>query len=291
MTTPTPADQLRAAAERARQVADPGYRAFARLLDGYATDWECCPADHPGTVLDEYALAVARQLLGTTEGEGAPAGEREPIQLRWGLDDVMYGDDDTTTVMLSGPSGEPYWVELGPERTAALRDALAGPAAPPAPTDRATTRDRIRRAICEASGSTWLPDEHADAVLAVLAGEAAAGAHHPTTTRSYRLEHRHLEESTWRPNTPGIGASWSWQSREKAAQRLAEVRTRWSAFEHRLIETTTTVASRVLPDCLACGHYRCDGDGPCGALLDAWQRCTCTATPPAAPAAPEEPTR
>lgn len=36
--------------------------ALAELLDGYATDWECCPADHPGTVLDEYALAVARQL-------------------------------------------------------------------------------------------------------------------------------------------------------------------------------------------------------------------------------------
>ncbi|MFK0182018.1 hypothetical protein ACIQVR_39410 [Streptomyces xanthochromogenes] len=44
-------------------------------------------------------------------------------------------------------------------------------------TDQPTLRDRIRRAICEASGFTWLPDElmepdeygdHADAVLAVL---------------------------------------------------------------------------------------------------------------------------
>ncbi|MFK0182351.1 hypothetical protein ACIQVR_41075 [Streptomyces xanthochromogenes] len=43
--------------------------------------------------------------------------------------------------------------------------------------DQPTLRDRIRRAICEASGFTWLPDElmepdeygdHADAVLAVL---------------------------------------------------------------------------------------------------------------------------
>ncbi|WP_158714358.1 hypothetical protein, partial [Kitasatospora aureofaciens] len=42
------------------------YLAFARLLDGYATDWDWCHADHPGTVLDEYALAVARQLLGTS---------------------------------------------------------------------------------------------------------------------------------------------------------------------------------------------------------------------------------
>lgn len=44
-------------------------------------------------------------------------------------------------------------------------------------------RDRIRRAICEASGFTWLPDElmepdeygeHADAVLAVLPAPAPA---------------------------------------------------------------------------------------------------------------------
>ncbi|MFJ9037431.1 hypothetical protein ACIRF8_12690 [Streptomyces sp. NPDC102406] len=53
--------------------------------------------------------------------------EPEPIQLRWGLDDVMYGDDDTTTVMLSGPGGEPYWLELDPERAAVLRQDLAGP--------------------------------------------------------------------------------------------------------------------------------------------------------------------
>ncbi|MFE4857307.1 MazG-like family protein [Streptomyces sp. NPDC056670] len=55
-------------------------------------------------------------------------------------------------------------------------------------TDQPTLRDRIRRAICEASGFTWLPDElmepdeygdHADAVLAVLpapVGRAAASA-------------------------------------------------------------------------------------------------------------------
>jgi hypothetical protein len=56
-----------------------------------------------------------------------PTFEAQPIPLRWGLDDVMYGDDDTTTVMLSGPDGEPYWLELDPKRTAALRQNLAGP--------------------------------------------------------------------------------------------------------------------------------------------------------------------
>lgn len=50
----------------------------------------------------------------------------EPTMLRWGLDDVLYGDDDTITVLLSGPDGRPYWLELDPERAAALRDSLAG---------------------------------------------------------------------------------------------------------------------------------------------------------------------
>ncbi|MFE1950004.1 hypothetical protein ACFW9D_05980 [Streptomyces sp. NPDC059524] len=55
-----------------------------------------------------------------------PFGEPEPTQLRWGLDDVMHGDDDSVTVVLSGPAREPYWLELDPERAAVLRDALAG---------------------------------------------------------------------------------------------------------------------------------------------------------------------
>ncbi|MGP3737973.1 hypothetical protein ACTWJ9_33220 (plasmid) [Streptomyces sp. GDS52] len=61
-----------------------------------------------------------------------PATDGEPTPLRWGLDDVMHGDDDTTTVLLSGPSGEPYWLELEPERAAALRESLAGPEEPAA---------------------------------------------------------------------------------------------------------------------------------------------------------------
>lgn len=55
------------------------------------------------------------------------ASADNPTPLRWGLNDVLYGDDDTTTVLLSGPAGEPYWLELDPERAAVLRDDLAGP--------------------------------------------------------------------------------------------------------------------------------------------------------------------
>lgn len=39
----------------------------------------------------------------------------------------MWGDDDSVTVLLSGPNGEPYWLELDADRAAALRRDLAGP--------------------------------------------------------------------------------------------------------------------------------------------------------------------
>ncbi|MEU4105185.1 hypothetical protein AB0F16_32205, partial [Streptomyces tanashiensis] len=45
------------------------------------------------------------------------------------LDDVFHNDDDTVTICLSGPDGEPYWLGLEPERAQALRDDLAPPAA------------------------------------------------------------------------------------------------------------------------------------------------------------------
>lgn len=59
-------------------------------------------------------------------------------------------------------------------------------------------RDRIRRAICEASGFTWLPDdlmepdeygEHADAVLAVLPAPTDRAAAVQPADRRDRWEH------------------------------------------------------------------------------------------------------
>ena len=56
--------------------------------------------------------------------------ERDPIPLRWGLNDVEWVDDDSTIVLLSGPDGEPYTLELEPSQAAVLRDDLAGPDGP-----------------------------------------------------------------------------------------------------------------------------------------------------------------
>jgi len=180
----TPADQLRAAADRAREIGDTLHTELGNWLE--ATAHRLDASTHPDwqwAVVEPSALAVARQLLGATTGEGAAAEELEPVQLRWGLDDVMYGDDDTTTVLLSGPGREPYWVELDPERTAALRDALMGPTALPAPADRAAVLREAADHLDASERLRDLTDDHMHDVNAAanelrrLAGEAAAGAH------------------------------------------------------------------------------------------------------------------
>ncbi|MFJ3097385.1 hypothetical protein [Streptomyces hydrogenans] len=56
-----------------------------------------------------------------------PTTADDPTPLRWGLGDVLHGDDDTTTVCLSGPDREPYWLELEPEQRDVLRADLAAP--------------------------------------------------------------------------------------------------------------------------------------------------------------------
>ena len=239
--TETPADEYRQAAAELRDVAPMIDGPLAGLADPVA-DWlDQAAKHHDATVIgaasvwqrpdeaayrdafvtkqtDRAALAVARQILGTTTRQ--PETEAPAV-------------------------------------------------------DRATVAD----ALADADGWEWAPGfdktrspsyqgylRQADAVLAVLAAEAqqpAPAVADPFSyeerertgrngglteaSRSYRLEHRHREESTWRPNTPGIGANWSWQSREKADQRLAEARTRWPDFEHRLIETTTTVTEQPAP--------------------------------------------
>jgi len=78
---------------------------------------------------NEMAASLKRDGFGDDEIANmlGPDVEQQPVQLRWGLDDVMWGDDDSVTVMLSGPGGEPYWLELDQERAAVLRQNLAGP--------------------------------------------------------------------------------------------------------------------------------------------------------------------
>ncbi|MER8266497.1 hypothetical protein ABT007_20115 [Streptomyces griseus] len=156
-TSPTPADQLRAAAGHAPSPE------LARLLATLADASDHHPTGEGGVVATVVhpALAVARQLLGTTAcpecgTSGACNGGPCPLP----------GTTSEETHVVTDDSDDPEHTD----------DCPGCPAVPPAPADRAATRDRIRRAICEASGFDWDPDtlepdeygEHADAVLAVL---------------------------------------------------------------------------------------------------------------------------
>lgn len=72
----------------------------------------------------------------------------EPTPLRWGLNDVMWGDDDSVVVMLSGPDREPYWLELDAGRAAVLRQDLAGSeGAEASPEERLLDGDELKRAV------------------------------------------------------------------------------------------------------------------------------------------------
>lgn len=95
-----------------------------------------CEVDMPTELLRNFILAKSYpgaagaldELLRRAREErplADPAAADTPTPLRWGLDDVEYADDGATIILLAGPDGEPYCLELDPERTAALGAALA----------------------------------------------------------------------------------------------------------------------------------------------------------------------
>ena len=239
-TSPAPADRpadlLRAAAEKLRAArfsgaitATPIVAALigARLPLAAWLEAEAAPpitAQHSDRCTDPQcttlaALAVARQLLGTSTGDGArcicgqTACESEncdcdsrtcPVNHAAEETDEEREDREATArdhaagdhqhcgitceVELPTDHLRNFVIAKGYPGTAGALDELlrrAAAAASPAPADRAATRDRTRRAIGEASGFTWLPDElmepdgygeHADAVLAVLDAPADRAA-------------------------------------------------------------------------------------------------------------------
>ncbi|MEV3947003.1 hypothetical protein AB0K57_04975 [Streptomyces halstedii] len=170
-TTPDrPADQLRAAVARALVRYD-----WNAGLSGRDTPSKhhYGEADAVLAVLPAPALVVARQLLGTTESEGAatdPAADRRAryaAAIRetdgWVLDDGQHMIDAVMAVADS--------------------EIAAAHAAPPAPADRAAV---LREAADEIAGIDFHPNARARSLdiatglahrLRRLAGEAAAGAH------------------------------------------------------------------------------------------------------------------
>ncbi|OKJ52220.1 hypothetical protein AMK27_30745 [Streptomyces sp. CB02009] len=94
-------------------------RSIAQILGDQECDREVClEGVFTGVLCADHASAT----------EQDPTTADDPTPLRWGLGDVLHGDDDTVTVCLSGPDREPYALELTPDRARALRADLATPA-------------------------------------------------------------------------------------------------------------------------------------------------------------------
>ncbi|MEV3996706.1 hypothetical protein AB0K62_13650 [Streptomyces halstedii] len=216
--------------------------ALAQLLDRHAKEYDASVAAAANVWPDSAdeaarwlaaqvppeALAVARQLLGTSTGEDTAAqcgslsqptysGEIMRCVLPVGHPRQCQSTTEYPWVSWPSPTAQADLFVTETHRLAlsealglgtgapwdAIRDRAAElAAAPPAPADRATVRDRIRQAICEAEGFMWdtdmlEPDEYgevADAVLAVLDAPAdrAAGAKAATTIRRLRAERAEL---------------------------------------------------------------------------------------------------
>ncbi|WP_103512946.1 hypothetical protein [Streptomyces sp. SM13] len=174
-TSPTPvdrpADQLRAAMAEAL-AGHAGSKAF--LADGH--EWEhartgwYAHADAALSVLPAPALAVARQLLGTTEAEGepplSPYYSHEACGFHW------HGRDGMDIPMRDGQPVCP-------------RCELAA-AAPPAPADRAAHyREAAEVAAAFRSDCQNCAVElEVAASLRRLADDAAAGVQPPTTSEA-----------------------------------------------------------------------------------------------------------
>jgi len=96
--------------------------------EGFTWDTDMLEPDEYGDHADAV-LQVLGEPLPERKEFADPTTADDPTPLRWGLGDVLHGDDETTTVCLSGPGPDhrPYWLELDAERAAAFRDDLTPP--------------------------------------------------------------------------------------------------------------------------------------------------------------------
>jgi hypothetical protein len=142
------------------------------------------------------------------------AAADDPTQLRWGLNDVLWGDDDTVTVLLSGPDREPYWLELDPERAAVLREDLAGPPAE-GPVTAAPTRtllDAVETEALPAWEAMYEPGNVSDYLIGYANSEAAAKGAAEAWLRSQKDEVGPLE---WVPQNPLDGYDTEFELSER----------------------------------------------------------------------------
>ncbi|SCD42724.1 hypothetical protein GA0115253_100458 [Streptomyces sp. Termitarium-T10T-6] len=276
-TTPTPADrpadQLRAAAERARETGDPLHTALAEWLVVEADVIAARAAQPEGgewavDIGGDHALAVARQLLDTSEGAGVtPSADRRAryaAAIReadgWVLDDgqhmidaVMAVADAEQTELHAQIANLRTMYNVANDRTNDLIDErdklLEAAVAPPAPADRAAV---LREAVEVAGqmGGRFGTDDHGDidtgwndaceaiaTELRRLAADAATGVQ-PTTTEAHPPVVEYIAEVL------ELDGAWEYLGAHAdptvAARRRASVTRRYPDAETRTVRKTTT---------------------------------------------------
>lgn len=79
-------------------------------------------------------------------------------------------------------------------------------------------------------------DDESLARLKRIAGDSTQPS---VLRRTHRLMHRRKGATEWRQGSPSSALHWSYESRTKADQRIAEFRERWPEYEFQMIETST----------------------------------------------------
>ncbi|MFF4338123.1 hypothetical protein [[Kitasatospora] papulosa] len=278
MTT-TPADTLRTAADRARQIGDPLYTVLASLLDAVAVDAMACRCVPECPTL--AALAVARQVLGTTTGQPATAPWPPAVVAR--PDHELY-----VTLRKHGLDPAPAQQMIDTY----TQTILAGQGAPA--VDRATvcicghTEAQHFEDVCQVCDcGDYLVPEAAREMIAHLRGAALAkqdGRRAATLREGADLIEQALIHSV-APASSERDEVWD-QAVRAAATELRNVADGVAAEAQQPTPDEDESCGRFVPDtprapglCASCG----DAKG--------WHSLLATAepaTPPAAPAMPEE---
>ncbi|MFE0651373.1 hypothetical protein ACFVZH_22570 [Streptomyces sp. NPDC059534] len=130
------------------------------------------------------ALAAEAKLAAVPAAEQPdPTTNDDPTPLRWGLGDVLHGDDDTVIVCLSGPAPDhaPYWLELDAERAAVLRKDLAAPGDVPVAEQQETCRpvDVDGTPVLVRGTGDWTADDQRHMAVIVAAAKRKYEAEQP----------------------------------------------------------------------------------------------------------------
>ncbi|MEU0133374.1 hypothetical protein ABZ172_04935 [Streptomyces sp. NPDC006296] len=275
--TETPADQLRAAVEKARptmpELAD--WLTCEAELAKAAELWaEREPCGWCGTGINEHALVVARRILGTPTAEHPPTADSDPLhqaiaaavweQCATDLAHTMTCDDPATIATVAAAVARQVLGTTTGQKCpeCGTSGACNGGPCPLTTTGQPETeapavdRGTVADALADADGWEWAPGfdktrspsyqgylRQADAVLAALAAEAQqptpaeAEAHQPEHTWAAELHDPLADE--WVPGRRYVTRARAVNDLDHA-RKIAPAWKDGTATERRLVRATTT---------------------------------------------------